>query len=126
VETREAILLVEDTPDLLETLHRLLEASDYSVLPARDGLEALEKMQASGGRIDILITDLVMPEMDGVDVAAWAVRLCPKVKVLFISGVGEQIGKAVPEGSIVLQKPFLGKELLKVVSSLTGRNGRLA
>ena len=75
VETRKTILLVEDTPELLETLRGLLEANAYPVLCASDGQRALEKMRSAPQPIELLITDLVMPEMDGVDVAAWQRRL---------------------------------------------------
>ena len=120
METVKTVLLVDDTPDLLETLRRLLEANAYRVLCARDGREALEQLKSHAQQIDLLVTDLVLPGMDGVDVAAWGVRLCPEMKVLFISGVGERPDTPLPEGSVLLQKPFSGKALLQKAGELTG------
>ena len=117
----KTILLVEDTPDLLETMRQLLEAGAYRVLCANDGGQALEKMQGSTGPIELLITDLTLPDMTGADVAAWGIQIHPEMKVLFISGAGSR-GALVPDGSVLLQKPFPGKELLRLVAQLTCQN----
>src|SRR5258708_2414333 len=119
METPKTMLLVDDTPDLLETLRRLLEANAYRVLCASDGLEALEQLKSNAQQIELLISDLLLPGMDGVDVAEWGARLRPRMKVLFISGVGERRDAPLPEGSVLLQKPFSGKALLQKVNDLT-------
>src|SRR5438270_10670698 len=101
----------------METLRRLLEASGYRILCASDGQQALEKL-TSDPQIDLLITDLLLPGMNGVDVAAWGARLCPRMKVMFMSGVGERADVQPPPGSVLLQKPFLGKTLLQKIAEI--------
>jgi two-component system, cell cycle sensor histidine kinase and response regulator CckA len=83
---RETILLVDDESSVRKYLSRSLEMEGYRVLEAEDGEEALAKSESFKGEIHLLVTDVMMPVMNGKDLAD---RLCvmrPDIKVLFISG----------------------------------------
>jgi CheY-like chemotaxis protein len=94
----------------------LLEHSDYTVLEASSGDHALEVAQRHGGPIHLLLTDVVMPGMNGAALAANLAPLYPEMKVLFMSGYtgsfATQIG-LLGAGAKVLQKPFSRDALLR-------------
>jgi CheY-like chemotaxis protein len=85
----ETVLLVEDGDALREVLQRVLEELGYSVLVARDGEEALAVSAAQGGPIHILVTDVVMPNMGGRELAIELWKTRPETRVLFMSGYTE-------------------------------------
>lgn len=102
----ETILLVEDDRSIRESLSELLLARGYRVLQARDGVHAVEIARAHRPRIDLVLSDIVMPRLNGIDAAARVRRLHPEAKVLFISGYP---AKATPKPAAhgpVLSKPF--------------------
>jgi CheY-like chemotaxis protein len=80
------ILLAEDEESLLEVLRQLLEGLGYTVLTASDGLEAVEVARAHSGPIDLYLTDLVMPRMDGKTSAKTISAARPGIALLFMSG----------------------------------------
>ena len=87
----ETILLVEDDHVLRRLTRAILERSGYRVLPAVGGREALETCEQHGGPIDAVVTDVVMPEMSGRDLADRLLRLRPRIKVLFTSGCAADV-----------------------------------
>jgi two-component system cell cycle sensor histidine kinase/response regulator CckA len=108
-QATETILLVEDEEMLLEIETAMLENSGYTVLaaPTGDVAEALLRQHLCD--IDLLVTDVIMPEINGIDLAAKLKTLCPKLKVLFMSGYAAgALGKQAnfEEGAHFLQKPF--------------------
>jgi two-component system cell cycle sensor histidine kinase/response regulator CckA len=107
----KTILLADDTPDLVEMLHQLLEAAGYRVLCAASGELALEILRSHLAPIDILLTDMIMPEVSGEELMAAARQLRPAIRVVIMSGGGHP---ALAEGAEVqcLQKPFSGRQLL--------------
>lgn len=110
----ETILVVEDEPSVLLLTCRLLEKLGYTVLAAATPGEALKQAQAQGGAIDLLITDVIMPEMNGRELAARLLPACPGGKCLYVSGytanvIGSQL--SAMDGVGFLQKPFSIKEL---------------
>jgi two-component system, cell cycle sensor histidine kinase and response regulator CckA len=111
---RETVLLVEDE-DMVRDLNRqILQMCGYTVVPARDGLEALATSGSRGDRVDLLVTDVQMPRMGGPDLAQSLVARRPGVKVLFLSGLadGEGAGPAgLPAGAPFLAKPYTPTEL---------------
>lgn len=114
----ETLLLVEDEPAVLELTGSILEHHGYRVLRARDGHEALRISKSHTGRIDLLVTDVVMPQMSGKDLAETMERVRPETKVLFLSGypddiIGEQ-GR-LELGTAFLQKPFHAQALAQKV-----------
>lgn len=110
----ERVLLVEDEPDLRLALKRLLERSGYAVLDAEGPRSALAIAEAEPGPIHLLVTDVVMPEMSGVDLAETLCRTRPETRVLLISGhmvLDGQLERALPPGVAFLAKPFESADL---------------
>ncbi len=120
----ETILLVEDEPSTLQMTCRMLERHGYNVLPAASPGEAIELAQQHSGEIHLLMTDVVMPEMNGRDLARTLLGLYPDVKRLFMSGYTADIiahHGVLDEGVRFIQKPFAMKDLAaKVREALDG------
>ena len=104
------ILLVEDDLPIRSLMQRSLEAEGYHVLEARDGREALGLIACHLGPIDLLLTDIVMPRMDGFTLAERLAERRPETRVLLISGHAEQSvgvrGRLKEAGHPFLLKPF--------------------
>ena len=120
----ETILLVEDDDGVRALTRRVIQSAGYTVLAARDGAEAVQLAGKHVGRIDLLVTDVVMPKMDGREVAGRVLELRPELKVLFLSGYTDD---AVVRYGILhetvnfLQKPFIPSSLaIKVRTVLDG------
>jgi len=115
---RECVLFVEDQPALRRLGRRILERAGYRVLPASDGCEALEIARELGEQIDLLVSDVVMPNMGGGELARALRRERPELPVLFLSGYaqerGQRGGGALPAASF-LEKPFEEAELLTAI-----------
>jgi len=93
-------------------LSRALEKSGYEVVAVDRGTEALPLIESD--RFDLLLTDIVMPEMDGIELAQHAASIAPEMRVMFITGfaaVTLKAGKAVPQAK-VLSKPFHLRDLV--------------
>ena len=99
---RETILVVEDEEPLRSLIRRLLERGGYRVLEAADGDAAVAMARTSHPGIDLLLTDVMLPHRNGVDVAEAVTVAHPNVRVLFMSGYGEN----TPVGAARLEKPF--------------------
>ena len=105
----ETILLVEDAPRVRAVVREILEMQGYEVIEARQGAEALALAAAHEGPIHLLITDVVMPEMSGRELAQRLVPLRPEMNVLYISGYTDDaiVRHGVLEaGMALLPKPF--------------------
>lgn len=118
----ETILLVEDEAMVLKLGRKMLETFGYRVLDSNSPVEALRMANAHGGTIDLLITDVVMPEMTGQDLAVRIRDTCPGIKILYISGYTANViahHGVLQEDVMFLQKPFSKDELaLKVREAL--------
>lgn len=121
----EVVLLVEDEDNIREPATEILEVHGYTVLPARKGVDALEVAQRHEGRIDLMITDVVMPQMNGSRLAEKLSRSRPDMRVLYISGYPEDAiahhGVLEPRHRF-LQKPFPPGILLQNVRQLLDGN----
>jgi two-component system cell cycle sensor histidine kinase/response regulator CckA len=120
----ETILLVEDEEDVRLLLREVLEQRGYRVLAAAGGQEAVLLSQTHEGTIDLLVTDMIMPNLSGIDVARLVTASRPTTRVLFISGFSEhqlvQEGLA-QAGAAFLHKPFTpGGLALRVRTVLDG------
>ena len=105
----ETVLLVEDEPGVRAVAREALEGDGYRVLEAQNGVEALAVASAHTGRLDLLITDMVMPQMGGRELAQRLRARRPAVRVLFVSGHTDDVivRRGVSEAtSAFLQKPF--------------------
>lgn len=102
------ILVAEDEPDLLKIVCEMLEQMEATVLRASNGNEALVVQDEHEGDIDLLLSDVMMPEMNGVKLAALLCSLRPETKVVFMSGYpgsGEMAPVEVPDTAVFLPKP---------------------
>jgi nitrogen-specific signal transduction histidine kinase/ActR/RegA family two-component response regulator len=117
----ETVLVVEDSDDLREIVDRILTQSGYQVMVAAGGPEALEMSRKFAGRIDLLLTDVVMPHMQGNELAPKLVQERPDLRVLFMSGFAQPAlatnGKLLP-GVTLLDKPFNEATLLARVQEV--------
>ena len=117
----ETILLVEDESQVRELVYAILKTRGYDVLCADSGNDALRVEEGHPGRIDLLVTDVVMPGKSGRELAEHLLALRPELKVLFMSGYTDDAmlrhGVMSP-GSAFIQKPFALEELLGRVRSL--------
>jgi CheY-like chemotaxis protein len=112
----ETILLVEDDAAVREVGVAMLARLGYRVIPAADGHEALERMRSGPDAVDLLLTDVVMPRMSGLELAQAARRIRPETKVLFVSGYFQQRTGATPmTPGMVVQKPFTSTLLANAV-----------
>ncbi len=125
---RETILLVEDEPALLNITCRMLESLNYQVLAAKTPTEALYLVADGATRIDLLLTDVVLPEMNGWDLARFLMNRYPHLKVLFLSGYSstmfetlEGVGHAVQ----ILEKPFSRQTLAERVRRVMGERAQV-
>jgi hypothetical protein len=111
----ETVLVVEDEPAMLEVTRRILSRNGYQVLAASNGREAIEVAAGHPERIDVLLSDVVMPGMPGKDAAERIAAIRPEVKVLFMSGYTHGLldthGVMTP-GVNLIEKPFTEKSLL--------------
>ena len=121
----ETVLLVEDEPVILDVGREMLEALGYNVIPAATPGEALHQAAARKDEITLLITDVVMPEMNGRDLAEKISQIKPGLKCLFISGYTSDViahHNVLDDGIQFLQKPFSMNELAaKVHQVMTER-----
>ncbi len=112
------ILLAEDDQVMREYLARALEKSGYAVTAVDRGTAALPLVEQE--EFDLLLTDIVMPEMDGIELAQKASELRPKLRVMFITGfaaVTLKAGKSMPQAR-VLSKPFHLRDLVLEVDRM--------
>jgi PAS domain S-box-containing protein len=111
------LLLVEDEDSLRGLTRNILEQNGYTVLEACNGAEAVEIARSTAGPIDLLLTDMVMPGMNGRAVAEKVTRLHPEIRVAFMSGyTGFGSGESINLNVAVIAKPFTRDVLLQKLS----------
>jgi signal transduction histidine kinase/CheY-like chemotaxis protein len=112
----ETVLVVEDEEALRDMTERIFVRNGYNVLTAANGPDALAVVASHEGAIHLLLTDVVMPQMLGKEVAARVRALRPDIEVLFMSGYAQPVlastGRLEP-GVVLLDKPFSEAELIK-------------
>jgi PAS domain S-box-containing protein len=112
----ETLLLVEDEAAVRASARRLLERHGYAVVEARHGRDALRILEEGNHRIDLVITDLVMPEMGGRELVERLRARHPSMRVLFMSGYSERAvtsDGAMPAGTGFVEKPFTVEQLVR-------------
>jgi two-component system, cell cycle sensor histidine kinase and response regulator CckA len=120
----ETILLAEDDDVLREMNRAILEEAGYTVIEATDGREALDIFKVRGSSVDILVTDVIMPNMDGKRLCEEIMGIRPAMKVLFMSGYSTDIldGRGVADDGInFIPKPVMPSELLKRLREILDR-----
>ena len=115
------ILLAEDEQDVREVAREFLESGGYTVIEARDGFEALQKVEKHQGTIDLLISDMVMPGMTGQELSARLLQSRPDLRVLYMSGYSEKaaVDSTRGNGSMrLIAKPFSRWTLLRAIQEI--------
>ena len=115
------VLLVEDEGEIREIIRDTLEESGCNVVEAENGLTALERCAAHDGPIQLLVTDMMMPGMNGHQLAERIVRMRPETPVLFVSGHPEaEVGDntLIERRVSLLRKPFSSDELVERVAEV--------
>ena len=113
------ILLAEDDDDMRNFLVKALQKAGHEVTSFSEGLSAFEEIKQTS--FDLLLTDIVMPEMDGIELARRASELDPSLKIMFITGfaaVALHPDSRAPKDAKVLSKPFHLRELVAEVDRL--------
>lgn len=123
----ETVLLVEDESAVREILRLVLREQGYAVLAARGGHEALRQSESHDGPIHLLVTDVVMPEMSGPELARRLTERRPETRVLYLTGyAGEEAPQrvALTADAVVLEKPFPHDALAQAVRNVLDGKGR--
>jgi CheY-like chemotaxis protein len=122
-----SILLVEDNDNLRNLLRRTLEGSGFSVISASDGPEALRLCHQHNSAIDLTVSDIVMPLLNGLQMTEEIRAVRPKMKFLFITGFADEfpeLRELIKNGADVLEKPFLPSELMGKVEKMLNQENR--
>ena len=112
------ILLVEDEDGLRSLNARGLRSRGYTVIEAANGVEAMEALKREEGEIDLVVSDVVMPEMDGPTLLTEMRKKNPELRIIFVSGYAEEaFEKSLPanEQFAFLAKPFTLSQLVATV-----------
>jgi two-component system, cell cycle response regulator CpdR len=115
----QRILLAEDDEDMRRFLVKALEKAGYDVISSGNGLEAYERLKEEP--FTLLLTDIVMPEMDGIELARKASELDPDLKIMFITGfaaVALNPDNQAPKDAKILSKPFHLRDLVDQVERM--------
>jgi two-component system cell cycle sensor histidine kinase/response regulator CckA len=116
------ILLVDDEDAVRGVCRRCLEETGFRVLEAENGLEALLAASEHRSGVDLLITDLVMPRIGGIELGQAFQTIWPGVKVLYVSGSPSEQAR-LPAGCAFLKKPYDLAALTNAVSTALSRHG---
>lgn len=113
------ILVADDDDEIRRYVTSLLEREGYVVWVASHGRQALGMIRTANGEVDLILTDVEMPELSGLDLQREAQQLRPPVPVVLMTGAVESLGDQL-DGRPVLPKPFLPQTLISLVRSLLG------
>ena len=114
-----SILIVDDNSNLREALVAVLDSAGYEVFQASDGNAAIAEMRQR--QVALLITDLVMPEKEGIETMRQFIQEFPRLPMIAISGMAEYLPVAKALGAaVVLEKPIAYTDLLQAVRNLIG------
>lgn len=123
MEKKFRLLVIDDSRETVAGLNSFL-SQQYEVLTAYNGLDGLKLFEQNEGTIDLVITDLVMPEISGVGVISIIKKKYPATPVIAITGWGEQPGALATEAeaNLVIDKPFELADLDRHVAELLSKN----
>ena len=115
------ILVVDDEAMIRNLMGVALEMEGFQVLRAENGPDAIRVSESHPGEIDLLVSDITMPGMDGPTLAGELLATDPNLPVLFVSGYSERIPLNKDKPFLVLQKPFVLSALVRAVRSIVRR-----
>ena len=123
----ETILVAEDEESVMALLVDLLQSQGYRVLTARDGAEAIARVASTATPIDLIVLDVVMPRLSGLEVVAHLRREAPHIPILLSTGFGtaaiDSAMLGLP-GLAILEKPYSPYELFRHVRALLDARGK--
>ena len=121
--SNETILVVEDASPIRKMVVAMLGQSGYRCLEAADGAEALDLVQAAPDSIDLLLTDVIMPNIGGIELASRIGRLRPDLRIVFMSGYSDDpVVRTIERApSFFLAKPFTAAALIEKVRGTLDR-----
>ncbi|HYE04250.1 MAG TPA: response regulator [Planctomycetota bacterium] len=114
--TKETVLLVEDEIDVRDMLREMLTDNGYTVLEAGSGPEALAVAEKADYQFDVMLTDVVMPKMNGPELAEEMGKIVPDLRVLYMSGYMDKVivdRGVLDRDFIFIDKPFSGEAMLR-------------
>lgn len=117
----KTILLVDDDPEIVRVLRQMLVNHGYNVIPAESPVHALQYIECHKEDVDLLLTDVVMPEMNGHELSDRVRSIIPGLKVLFISGYSpglQEQDNSIVEGVNFIKKPFSSNTLCSTVFNI--------
>jgi PAS domain S-box-containing protein len=122
----ETVLLVEDEPAILEVSKAMLDILGYTLLASNSPREALQLAARHSGAIDLLITDVIMPEMNGLDLSIQLRTLIPGLETIYISGYPASViaQKGVLQVENYIQKPFSMKDLAAKIRTVLAKSNK--
>ena len=120
----ETVLLAEDDSDVRELIKTVLEKYGYTVIEAIDGTDAIEKFSENKDKIEVAVVDLVMPKRTGFEVFDEIKKICPVVKIIFMSGYTvdffETYGYRIEDMNLIF-KPVSSMELLQKIREVLNK-----
>ena len=123
------VLLVEDDDQVRSFIRMLLTNNGYHVLEATNGVEGLKIAETQAGHIDLLLSDMLLPELSGFDLAQKAREKNPRMKILFMTGYveGDIVQRGISDlGATFLDKPFQPNALLSLVHDAIASTNEVA
>ena len=121
--SRKHVLVVDDDPDNRGSLAMLFVANGMQVSQCESGKAALAELSHFNG-VDLIVSDVSMPEMDGVEFAARARELRPDIPLLLLTGHDSLVDQVIAQGSMALLKPYEPERLLGLVDEIFARAPR--
>jgi hypothetical protein len=112
------VLLVEDEPSVRDMTQRILERAGYTVIASRDGRAAIEALEARAASVDILVSDVVMPNMSGIELAEWMLAHHPGTAIVLLSGYTAEtldLERLLARGARFVTKPLGSGEMLRAI-----------
>ncbi len=125
----ETILVVDDESSLRDLITAILHPLGYTILEAGSGAEAIQKSDSFAGRIDILLTDVIMPGMNGKELAETIATRRPETKIIYMSGYTDSAiahHGVLDQGIVLLEKPITTDKLTGVLGATRGKSSRAA
>ncbi len=122
VANSKTVLIVDDEKPIVELMRHLLTRSGYDALTASDGMEGLARFREFTSKIDLVVTDVLMPKMNGTDMVRAMLSLRQPLRVIFVTGyTDETVSKRLAQFHYeVVRKPFDPSDLLARIAATIG------